>query len=103
MITNPDVCCGTSEGVEEGSSKKNLIVRLSRIEGQIRGVKGLIEKETYCDDVITQISAIQSAMNGVTKVLLENHLKSCVVERVEKGDYKVIDEVLGTIHRLMKK
>ncbi|WP_319796216.1 metal-sensing transcriptional repressor, partial [Veillonella nakazawae] len=56
--------------------KKNLVSRLNRIEGQVRGVKGLIEKDTYCDDVITQIAAIQSALNGVSKILLEGHLKN---------------------------
>ncbi|WP_456277005.1 metal-sensitive transcriptional regulator [Bacillus sp. AK128] len=84
-------------------TKRNLINRLNRIEGQIRGVKGLIEKDTYCDDVITQISAIQSALNGVGKMLLEGHLKSCVVERIQDGDDEVIDEFLVTIQRLMKK
>ncbi|WP_088105574.1 metal-sensitive transcriptional regulator [Halalkalibacter urbisdiaboli] len=83
--------------------KKNLTTRLNRIEGQIRGVKALIEKDTYCDDVITQIAAVQSALNGVSKILLEGHLKSCVVERIQEGDLDVLDEVLTTVHRLMKK
>ncbi len=85
------------------TTKKNLISRLNRIEGQIRGVKGLIEKDTYCDDVITQISAIQSALNSVGKILLEGHLKSCVVERIQEGDQEVLDEFLVTVQRLMKK
>ncbi|MEH7334328.1 metal-sensitive transcriptional regulator [Neobacillus drentensis] len=83
--------------------KNNLITRLNRIEGQIRGIKGLIEKDTYCDDVINQISATQSALNSVAKVLLEGHMKSCVVERIQDGDYEVLDEVLTTIQKLMKK
>jgi DNA-binding FrmR family transcriptional regulator len=85
------------------STKKNLIVRLNRIEGQIRGIKGLIEKDTYCDDVITQIAATQAALNGVAKMLLEAHMKSCVVERIQEGDQEVLDEVLVTIQKLMKK
>lgn len=84
-------------------TKKNLINRLNRIEGQIRGVKGLIEKDTYCDDIITQISAIQAALNGVSKILLEGHLKNCVVERIQEGDMDVLDEFLVTIQRVMKK
>lgn len=84
-------------------TKKALVNRLSRVEGQIRGVKGLIEKDTYCDDVITQISAIQSALNSFSKVLLETHLKSCVTERIQEGDLEVVDELLVTIQRLMKK
>ncbi|MBM6617719.1 metal-sensitive transcriptional regulator [Bacillus suaedaesalsae] len=100
-------CCHTHTGERKSHHsdevKKNLVSRLNRIEGQIRGVKGLIEKDTYCDDVITQISAIQSALNSVGKILLEGHLKSCVVERIQEGDDEVIDEFLVTIQRLMKK
>ncbi|MEK5390279.1 metal-sensitive transcriptional regulator [Margalitia sp. FSL K6-0131] len=84
-------------------TKKNLITRLNRIEGQIRGIKGLIEKDTYCDDVITQISATQAALNSVAKILLEGHMKSCVVERIQQGDMDVLDEVLTTFQKLMKK
>ncbi|APH03739.1 metal-sensitive transcriptional regulator [Bacillus weihaiensis] len=83
--------------------KKNLITRLNRIEGQIRGIKSLIEKDTYCDDVITQISATQAALNGVGKLLLEGHLRTCVVERIQEGDEEIIDELLVTVQRLMKK
>lgn len=83
-------------------TKSNLVTRLNRIEGQIRGVKGMIEKDTYCDDVLNQIAAIQAALNGVGKLLLEGHMKSCVVERIEAGDHDVIDELLKTVHKLMK-
>jgi DNA-binding FrmR family transcriptional regulator len=82
--------------------KENLTSRLNRIEGQIRGVKGMIEKDAYCDDVLNQIAAIQSALNSVGKILLEGHMKSCVVERLEEGDKEVIDELLKTIGKLMK-
>ncbi|MGE6752778.1 metal-sensitive transcriptional regulator [Rossellomorea sp. NPDC071047] len=83
--------------------KKNLVTRLNRIEGQIRGIKGLIERDTYCDDVITQISATQSALNSVAKILLEGHMKTCVLDRIQEGDTEVLDEVLVTIQKLMKK
>ncbi|MBT2758807.1 metal-sensitive transcriptional regulator [Mesobacillus foraminis] len=83
--------------------KKNLVTRLNRIEGQIRGIKGLIERDTYCDDVINQIAATQSALNSVSKILLEGHMKSCVVERIQEGDLEVLDEVLVTVQKLMKK
>ncbi|WP_078544106.1 metal-sensitive transcriptional regulator [Litchfieldia alkalitelluris] len=99
-------CCspqGERKSHHSDNTKKNLVSRLNRIEGQIRGVKGLIEKDTYCDDVITQISAIQSALNSVSKILLEGHLKSCVLERIQEGDLEVLDEVLTTVHKLMKK
>ncbi len=83
-------------------TKSQLVMRLNRIEGQIRGVKGMIEKDTYCDDVLNQISAIQSAMNGVGKLLLEAHMRSCVVERIAAGEHDVIDELLITVNKLMK-
>ncbi|MCZ8513024.1 metal-sensitive transcriptional regulator [Paenibacillus filicis] len=83
-------------------TKANLMTRLNRIEGQIRGVKGMIEKDTYCDDVLNQIAAIQSALNSVGKLLLEGHMKSCVVERIQAGEHDVIDELLVTVNKLMK-
>ncbi|WP_314588636.1 metal-sensitive transcriptional regulator [Paenibacillus terrigena] len=83
-------------------TKSNLISRLNRIEGQVRGVKGLIEKDTYCDDVLNQIASIQSALNGVGKLLLEHHMKSCIVERIQEGDHDVLDELLTTMNKLMK-
>ncbi|HWL26803.1 MAG TPA: metal-sensitive transcriptional regulator [Ureibacillus sp.] len=100
-------CCATASSERKShhseAVKKNLTTRLNRIEGQIRGIKGLIEKDTYCDDVITQIAATQSALNGVAKILLEGHLKNCVVDRLNEGDSEVIDELLLTIQKLMKK
>ncbi|MFS0725671.1 metal-sensitive transcriptional regulator [Paenibacillus sp. 1P07SE] len=83
-------------------TKKGLIHRLNRIEGQVRGVKGLIERDTYCDDVLNQIASIQSALNGLGKQLLEHHLKSCVIERIEEGDHEVLDELLTTVNKLIK-
>jgi DNA-binding FrmR family transcriptional regulator len=83
--------------------KKDLTNRLNRIEGQIRGIKGMIDKDVYCDDVITQLSATQSALNSVAKVLLQGHLKGCVVDRLAEGDEEVLDELLITIQKLMKK
>lgn len=84
-------------------TKNNLVTRLNRIDGQIRGIKGLIKKDTYCDDVITQIAATQAALNSVAKLLLEGHMKRCVVERIQEGEHEVVDELLTTIQKLMKK
>lgn len=83
-------------------TKKNLETRLNRIEGQIRGIKGMIEKDVYCDDVLNQIAAVQSALNSVGKILLESHMKHCVAERIQQGDSEVIDELLKTVHKLLK-
>jgi DNA-binding FrmR family transcriptional regulator len=97
----------THQGCERTShhsekTKTNLITRLNRIEGQIRGIKGMIEKDVYCDDVLNQIAAVQSALNGVGRLLLEGHMKSCVIERIQEGDHEVIDELLKTMNKLMK-
>ena len=104
-LMKEECCSMTSERKSHHSDKvkQNLVSRLNRIEGQIRGIKGMIEKDTYCDDVITQISASQSALNSVEKILLEGHMKNCVVERIQGGDMEVLDEVLVTIQKLMKK
>jgi len=99
-------CCSTN-GSERKSHhsdkvKNNLTTRLNRIEGQIRGLKGLIEKDTYCDDVLNQIASVQSALNGVGKLLLEHHLKSCVMERIQEGDTEVLTELMTTMNKLIK-
>lgn len=99
-------CCATEGGERKSHHsdklKANLVTRLNRIEGQIRGVKGLIEKDTYCDDVLNQIAAIQSALNGVGKLLLEGHMKSCVVEKIQAGDKDIINELMVTVNKLMR-
>lgn len=102
-----DSSCCSSEGSGRKShhsdkEKNSLISRLNRIEGQIRGIKGLIEKDTYCDDVLNQIASVQSALNGVGKLLLEHHLKSCVIERIQEGDTEVLSELMTTMNKLMK-
>ncbi|RHW37510.1 CsoR family transcriptional regulator [Lysinibacillus yapensis] len=105
IALNHEYCTTSAERKSHHSeqTKKNLVTRLNRIEGQVRGIKGLIEKDTYCDDVITQISATQAALNSVAKLLLEAHMKECVVDRIQDGDLEVLDEVLVTIQKLMKK
>lgn len=106
IVTGAHQDCCSNEGERKShhsdKMKSNLISRLNRIEGQIRGVKGLIEKDTYCDDVLNQIAAIQSALNSVGKLLLEGHMKSCVIERIQAGDQEVIEELLVTVNKLMK-
>lgn len=81
---------------------KDLYNRLSRIEGQVRGVKKMVENDVYCVDILTQVSAITSALNSFNKVLLANHIKSCVIENVKEGNEEVIDELVKTIQKLMK-
>ncbi len=81
--------------------KSSLMARLNRIEGQIRGIKGMIEKDLYCDDVLNQISAASSALDGVSKLVLENHIRSCLVEKIKAGDDEIVDELLVTIGKML--
>ena len=81
--------------------KENLIKRLARIEGQVRGIKRMIEEDIYCDDIINQISAVQSALGAVKKMLLENHIKSCVRISIEQKEYGIIDELMTTLNRII--
>lgn len=96
-----DLACRKSHHPPE--VKRDLTNRLSRVEGQVRGIKGMVEKDVYCDDIITQLAATQSALNSVTKLLLEGHLKGCVVDRLSEGDEEVLDELLITIQKMMRK
>ncbi len=81
---------------------KDLMNRLKRIEGQVRGVEGMIEKGAYCTDILMQVSAITSALNSFNKVLLGNHVKTCVAENIRSGNDEVIDELVSTLQKLMK-
>ncbi|HHY04358.1 MAG TPA: metal-sensing transcriptional repressor [Thermoanaerobacterales bacterium] len=80
----------------------DLTVRLNRIEGQVRGIKRMICENVYCDDILNQIASVQSAINGVSKLLLEKHMKSCIREQILEGDDDVIDEILATLFKIMK-
>ncbi|EGL83344.1 protein of unknown function DUF156 [Caldalkalibacillus thermarum TA2.A1] len=82
--------------------KENLIRRLNRIEGQVRGIKGMIERDVYCDDILNQMAAVQSALHAVSKLLLESHIKTCVMERLKEGDQEVTGEFMKTISKLIK-
>ena len=83
-------------------STKNLVYRLNRAEGQIRGIKAMIEKGAYCDDVLTQVSAVQSALNSVAKLVLESHIKTCVATGIKNDDEDIVDEFIKTVGRLVK-
>ena len=72
------------------------------MKGRVRGVKGMLERDAYCVDILTQVAAINAALNSFNKVLLANHIKSCVVENVRNGDDSIIDELVVTIQKLMR-
>lgn len=81
---------------------KCLINRLNRIEGQIRGVKGMVEKDAYCIDILTQVAAASAALNAFTKELLASHIKTCVANDIREGKDETVDELVRTLQRLMK-
>lgn len=81
--------------------RSDLTTRLNRVEGQIRGINGMIEKDCYCDDILNQISAAQSALNSISKLLLESHIRGCITEKIKSGDAEIVDELLVTIGRLL--
>lgn len=82
--------------------KSSLTARLNRIEGQIRGIKGMIEKDAYCDDVLNQVAAAQAALGSVSKLVLENHMRGCLAEKIKNGDDDIINELIVTISKLMR-
>lgn len=95
-------CC--SHKTKERSEKeyKDLIHRLNRIEGQVRGIRGMVEKDAYCTDILVQVAAITAALNSFNKVLLENHIRSCVVCDIRDGKEETLDELVETLKRLMR-
>lgn len=101
-------CCGEEGEGEVRTSHhsdqtiRELVNRMNRIEGQMRGIRGMIERRVYCDDILNQIASAQSALHGVAKLLLEKHMKSCVKEQLQAGDESVVDEVLKTIFHLIQ-
>lgn len=82
--------------------QKSVVMRLNRIEGQIGGIKKMLENDAYCDDILNQIEASRSALHSVQIILLESHLKHCVVDQLKNGDTDVIEEVLKTFKNLTK-
>ncbi|WP_294430370.1 metal-sensing transcriptional repressor [uncultured Treponema sp.] len=94
--------CSGKHKERDDKEYKDLMNRLKRIEGQVRGIEGMLENDAYCTDILIQVSAITSALNSFNKVLLANHMKTCVAEGIRKGDDSVIDEFVVTLQKLMK-
>lgn len=85
------------------TEQKDLMTRLNRIEGQVRGIRAMVEDERYCVDILTQVSAVQAALNSFSRVLLSNHIKTCVVDQIEAGNAEeMVEELCKTIQKLMK-
>ena len=95
-------CCEAKTKIRSEKEYKCLINRLNRIEGQIRGIKGMVEKNAYCTDIIIQVAAANAALNAFNKELLESHIKSCVSEDIRNGKDETVEELVELIKKLMK-
>lgn len=102
---NSDIPCCKCSGktkIRPEEERKKLVNRLKRIEGQVRGIRGMVEKNAYCTDILVQAAAVSAALNAFNKQLLSEHIRSCVADNIREGNTEVIDELLETLGRLMK-
>ena len=102
MTDNKCCCCAEKTTQRTGDEKKKLIHRLNRIEGQIRGIRGMVEIEGYCTDIRVQCAAVNAAVNAFNKELLASHIRGCVARDIRDGKDEVIDELVTTLQKLMK-
>lgn len=100
MAESEKCCCKKTNRSEE--ERKKLIHRLNRIEGQIRGIRGMVENDAYCADILTQSAAVNAAVNAFNKELLASHIRGCVARDIRGGKDEVIDELMSTLQKLMK-
>ena len=95
--------CGCHKTKERSPEEyKDLINRLNRIEGQIRGIKAMVERDAYCPDILTQVAAANAALNSFNKVLLSNHIRTCVKNDILDGKDETVEELVETMKKLMK-
>lgn len=99
-----DQRCECCHKTKERSDKeyKDLINRLNRIEGQVRGIKKMVENDSYCTDILIQVSAVNAALNSFNKVLLANHIRTCVADDIRAGNDETVDELVVTLQKLMR-
>lgn len=100
MSENPECC--KKRKVRSQEEYKDLIHRLNRIEGQVRGIRRMVEEQAYCTDILIQVSAVNSALNSFNKILLANHIRTCVAEDIRMGKEETIDELTAVLQKLMK-
>ncbi len=97
-----EACCCQRKKERTQKEYRDLINRLSRIEGQIRGIKGMVEKGCYCPDIMVQVAAANAALNSFNKVLLADHIRTCVADDIRAGKDETIDELVDTLQKLMR-
>lgn len=96
-----DTSCACRRTARPAELKRSLAGRLARIEGQVRGIARMIEEDAYCDDVLAQIAAAKGALAKASLVVLEHHMKHCLIDRVRAGDEAIVDELIDSISRTM--
>ncbi len=101
-MENKKSCFCSEQTLRDQKLKHDLIVRLNRIEGQIRGIKNMIQNDAYCADVLVQSSAASAALNGFNRQIIDNHIKTCVSRDIKQGKDEVVDELVDLLHKLMK-
>lgn len=94
--------CSKKEKHRSENEYKSLINRLSRIEGQVRGVKKMVESNAYCTDILVQVSAINAALNAFNRELLSEHIRTCVADGIREGRDETVEELVETLQKLMK-
>lgn len=94
-------CCNKTK-IRSEEEYKRLIHRLNRIEGQIRGIRSMVEKNAYCTDILTQTAAVNAALNAFSRELLSDHLRTCVADHLRQGNDEIIDELLTTLQKMMR-
>lgn len=103
IVEGQKTCCAEGEsGHVPNDLQRQLVNRMNRIEGQVKGIKHMIQKNVYCDDILNQMSAVQSALHSATRLLLESHMNTCVIERLQEGDPEIVAEFMKTISKIMK-
>ncbi len=103
MAESGKECCQLHKTKERSEKEyQDLIHRLNRMEGQIRGIRGMVERNAYCTDILTQVAAVNAALNSFNKVLLSNHIKTCVMRDIKDGKEETVDELLQVLQKLMK-
>ena len=95
-------CCSQKTKEREPEELRRLLHRLSRVEGQIRGLKEMLQSDAYCPDILVQVSAATAALNSFSKELLAEHIHTCVADGIRSGDDQVVDELISTLQKLMK-
>ena len=95
-------CCCQKKKQRTPEEYTKLINRLNRIEGQIRGIRGMVENDAYCPDILVQSAAVNAAVNACNKELLASHIRTCVADDIRRGNDDVIDELVATLQKLMK-